>query len=68
MKISIVIPTRERALYLRQSLATALAIDDPDVEIIVTDNESTDDTAAHAASPVSASPPPPSSPPTAIRA
>ena len=46
MKISIVIPTRERALYLRQSLATALAIDDPDVEIIVTDNESTDDTAA----------------------
>lgn len=46
MKISILIPTRERSRYLRHSLATALSIPDPDVEIIVSDNCSTDDTFA----------------------
>ena len=46
MKISIIIPTRERALYLASSLQTALAVPDPDVEIIVSDNASTDDTQA----------------------
>ncbi len=46
MKISIVIPTRERGAYLKHSLRSALAIEDVDVEIIVTDNESTDGTEA----------------------
>lgn len=45
MKISIVIPTRERAQYLHYSVQTALAIDDPDIEIIVHDNASADNTA-----------------------
>lgn len=46
MKISIVIPTRERAEYLGKSIATATAIDDPDIEIVVSDNASDDDTRA----------------------
>lgn len=45
MRISIVIPTRDRAAYLRYSLATATAIADPDVEIVVSDNASVDETA-----------------------
>lgn len=45
MKISIAIPSRERAQYLRYSLQTALSIDDPDIEIVVSDNASRDDTA-----------------------
>lgn len=45
MKISVIIPTRERAHYLRHSLATALAIPDPDVEVVVSDNNSQDGTA-----------------------
>jgi hypothetical protein len=44
MLISIVIPTRDRAQYLRHSLATATAIDDPDIEILVSDNASVDET------------------------
>lgn len=44
MKISIVIPSRERGRYLQHSLATAIAIDDPNLEIIVSDNASTDNT------------------------
>lgn len=44
MLISIIIPTRERARYLRHSLATALAIKDDRLEIVVSDNASTDDT------------------------
>ena len=46
MRISIVIPTRERAAYLRHSLATATAIDDDALQIIVSDNASTDGTEA----------------------
>lgn len=46
MKISIVIPSRERGSYLLHSLATAMAIDDPDLEIVVSDNASTDNTRA----------------------
>lgn len=45
MKISLVIPTRERAEYLAGSLDTALSVDDPDFEIVVSDNCSQDDTA-----------------------
>lgn len=45
MKISLVIPTRERAEYLASCLDTALSVDDPDFEIVVSDNCSQDDTA-----------------------
>lgn len=48
MKLSLIIPTRSRAEYLRYSLATALVARDRagcDVEIIVSDNQSEDDTA-----------------------
>ena len=44
MRISLLIPTRERVDYLPASLATALAIQDPDIEIIVSDNASNDGT------------------------
>lgn len=44
MKISIIIPTRERATYLHYSLQTALEIKDDDLEIVVCDNASCDDT------------------------
>ncbi|MFT7593342.1 MAG: hypothetical protein ACI8R4_000655 [Paracoccaceae bacterium] len=44
MKISLVIPTRQRALYLKSSLQTALDIDDDNLEIVVSDNCSTDGT------------------------
>lgn len=46
MRISIIIPTRERARYLQHSLATVLAIDDDMIEVIVSDNASTDETKA----------------------
>lgn len=46
MKISIVIPSRERGAYLAHSLATVTAIDDPNLEIVVSDNASLDDTRA----------------------
>ena len=45
MKISIVIPSRERGKYLEYSLQTALEIDDPDIEVLVSDNASSDNTA-----------------------
>ena len=45
MKLSIVIPTRERLEYLQESIKTALAIKDDDIEIIVSDNASEDSTA-----------------------
>lgn len=45
MKISIVIPSRERGKYLEYSVQTALEIDDPDIEIVVSDNASSDNTA-----------------------
>ncbi len=46
MKISIIIPTRERAAYLRYSLQTALEIVDDDLEVVVCNNASQDDTEA----------------------
>ncbi len=42
--ISIIIPTRERAAFLRECLATAVAIRDDAVEIVVSDNASGDGT------------------------
>lgn len=44
MIISIIIPTRERANYLRESVQTAIQIPDPNIEIIVSDNASMDET------------------------
>jgi glycosyl transferase family 2 len=44
MKISIIIPTRERADYLRYSLQTALEISDDNLEIVVCNNASRDNT------------------------
>ena len=44
--LSIVIPTRERGLYLAHSLDTAIACKDPRLEIVVSDNASQDNTAA----------------------
>ena len=45
MKLSICIPTKERAEYLQHSIQTALAIEDDEIEIIVSNNASQDDTA-----------------------
>jgi len=44
MKISIIIPTRERAEYLHYAIQTALEIEDKNLEIIVCDNASQDNT------------------------
>jgi hypothetical protein len=44
MLISLLIPTRERAETLRATLRNVSAIDDPDLEIIISDNASTDET------------------------
>ena len=50
MLISIIIPSRDRAQYLGASIATATAVDDDQIEIIVSDNASDDDTEAVVAS------------------
>lgn len=50
MRVSIVIPTRERCATLAATLRTCLAITDPDVEILVSDNASKDGTRALIAS------------------
>ena len=44
MLISIIIPSRDRALYLKYSVQTALNIQDDNIEIIISDNASTDHT------------------------
>lgn len=44
MLISVVIPTKDRAEYLRHSLATALDIKSSQVEFLISDNASDDDT------------------------
>jgi glycosyltransferase involved in cell wall biosynthesis len=46
MRISVLIPTRERAEYLASCLCTVTAISDPALEIIVSDNASLDSTRA----------------------
>lgn len=46
MRLSIAIPTRERAEFLAPCLRTVTAIEDPDLEIIVSDNASMDGTRA----------------------
>lgn len=44
MRISLLIPTRERAETLRATLRNIATIDDPELEIIVSDNASADET------------------------
>ncbi|MGL5448590.1 MAG: glycosyltransferase family 2 protein [Rhabdaerophilum sp.] len=44
MRISLLIPTRERAETLRATLRNVRRIEDPDLEIIISDNASTDET------------------------
>ncbi len=44
--LSVVIPTHNRAQYLADAVDSALSQDGVEVEVIVVDNESTDDTAA----------------------
>ena len=44
MLISLIVPTRERATYLKESLRTATAIRDAEIEIVVSDNFSGDET------------------------
>ena len=44
MKISIVVPTRNRAEFLKYCLETCLASSDPEIEVVVSDNNSMDDT------------------------
>lgn len=46
MRITIAIPTRERAEFLAASLKTCVTIRDPEVEILISDNASTDQTRA----------------------
>lgn len=43
-KVTIAVPTRNRAEYLRLSIASALAQTYPDIEVLVSDNVSTDHT------------------------
>lgn len=45
-ELSVVIPTRNRAQLLRHALHTCLRMDGEDHEVVVVDNDSTDDTAA----------------------
>jgi len=44
LKVSIIIPTFNRENYLHQTIASALSQDYPNVEVIVSDNASTDNT------------------------
>ncbi len=44
MIISIIVPTRDRAQYLKYCLQTCLASDDKNIEVIVSDNNSVDNT------------------------
>lgn len=44
MKVSIVIPTFNRAVYVEEAISSALAQDYSDLEVVVSDNASTDNT------------------------
>jgi glycosyltransferase involved in cell wall biosynthesis len=50
MKISILLPTRNRLDYLKLAIETVLRQDSPDWEIAVSDNDSSEDIAGHVAS------------------
>lgn len=44
MRVSIIIPTYNRAIYLEAAIASALAQDYKDLEVVISDNASTDNT------------------------
>lgn len=50
MKISILLPTRDRLDLLKLAIESVRLQDDPDWEIVISDNASTDDACAYAAS------------------
>lgn len=50
LKISIIIPTRNRAEYLEHCIASCLLTDDPNIEVIVSNNNSADNTESVVAS------------------
>jgi hypothetical protein len=45
--VSVLLPTRDRLEFLRYAVETVVRQDDPDWEIVVSDNDSTDDIAGH---------------------
>src|SRR5918997_95547 len=45
--VSVLLPTRNRLDYLRYAIETVLRQDDPDWEIVVSDNDSEEDIAGH---------------------
>ncbi|RME72539.1 MAG: glycosyltransferase family 2 protein, partial [Planctomycetota bacterium] len=45
VKLSVLLPTRNRADYLRYAARTVLEQDDPDLELVISDNASEDETA-----------------------
>ncbi len=49
MKISILLPTRDRLLLLRHAVDSVLRLDDEDWEVIVSDNESSEDVEGYVA-------------------
>ncbi|MGD0455559.1 MAG: glycosyltransferase family A protein, partial [Solirubrobacteraceae bacterium] len=50
MKISVLLPTRDRLELLRHAVASVLRIDDPDWEVVISDNCSSGDVAGYVAS------------------
>ena len=50
MKISVLLPTRDRLDLLRHAVASVTRLDDPDCEIVISDNCSTGDVEGYAAS------------------
>ena len=45
--VSVLLPTRNRLEFLRYAIETVLRQDDPDWEIVVSDNDSGEDIAGH---------------------
>jgi len=50
MKISVLLPTRDRLDYLRMAIETVRRQDAPDWEVVISDNDSREDIAGHVAS------------------
>jgi glycosyltransferase involved in cell wall biosynthesis len=50
MKLSVLLPTRNRLEYLRLAIASVLRQDCPEWEVVISDNDSRDDIAGYAAS------------------
>jgi glycosyltransferase involved in cell wall biosynthesis len=47
MKISVLLPTRDRLSLLRRAVDSVRRLDDPDWEIVISDNQSSDDVAGY---------------------